>query len=252
MDLHLMDAAPIGGRARRRRRAARAARDRLGGRRGRSATDLRVVRGGREAREQRHLLLPALHALQAGVGWISRGGLNYVSSAAVRAAGRGVRRRDLLRDVQRGGAARERRARLRRPRVPGAGGLALCEELERDAGPEGSRRRRLDLGPVALSRDVRAGAGRLRAASGTARGGARRRDASHRGRDRGARLHGRVRRRASARRRRRTRGAREGLRLLRRAGVVDPTSIDDYRAHGGYEALRAAHRDGPEARDRAR
>ena len=40
---------------------------------------------------------------------------------------------------------------------------------------------------------------------------------------------------------------REGLRLLRRAGLVDPTSIDDYRAHGGYEALRAAHEMGAEA-----
>jgi NADH-quinone oxidoreductase subunit F len=30
------------------------------------------------------------------------------------------------------------------------------------------------------------------------------------------------------------------LRLLRRVGVVDPASLDDYRAHGGYEALRRA------------
>jgi NADH-quinone oxidoreductase subunit F len=30
------------------------------------------------------------------------------------------------------------------------------------------------------------------------------------------------------------------LRLLRRVGVADPESIDDYRAHGGYEALRRA------------
>ncbi|TDD52472.1 NAD(P)H-dependent oxidoreductase subunit E [Saccharopolyspora elongata] len=30
------------------------------------------------------------------------------------------------------------------------------------------------------------------------------------------------------------------LRLLRRIGVVDPESLDDYRAHGGYEALRRA------------
>jgi NADH-quinone oxidoreductase subunit F len=40
---------------------------------------------------------------------------------------------------------------------------------------------------------------------------------------------------------------REGLRLLRRVGVVDPSSIDDYRAHGGYEALRRALDIGPEA-----
>jgi len=34
--------------------------------------------------------------------------------------------------------------------------------------------------------------------------------------------------------------------LLRRVGAVDPTSIDDYRARGGYEALRRAHALGPE------
>jgi NADH-quinone oxidoreductase subunit F len=36
------------------------------------------------------------------------------------------------------------------------------------------------------------------------------------------------------------------LRLLRRVGVVDPTSLDDYRAHGGYAALRRAFALGPE------
>ncbi|HYX79484.1 MAG TPA: NAD(P)H-dependent oxidoreductase subunit E, partial [Actinomycetota bacterium] len=41
--------------------------------------DGRVVRGGHEARERRHLLLPALHALQSQVGWVSPGGLSYVS-----------------------------------------------------------------------------------------------------------------------------------------------------------------------------
>ncbi len=30
------------------------------------------------------------------------------------------------------------------------------------------------------------------------------------------------------------------LRLLRRVGVVDPASLDDYRAHGGYASLRRA------------
>ena len=34
--------------------------------------------GGHAARAQRHLLLPALHALQERVGWISPGALNYV------------------------------------------------------------------------------------------------------------------------------------------------------------------------------
>ena len=34
--------------------------------------------GGRDTRALRHLLLPALQALQARVGWISEGGLGYV------------------------------------------------------------------------------------------------------------------------------------------------------------------------------
>jgi NADH-quinone oxidoreductase subunit F len=37
-----------------------------------------------------------------------------------------------------------------------------------------------------------------------------------------------------------TRGDRSGLRLLKRIGVVDPESFDDYHAHGGYTALRRA------------
>ena len=47
-----------------------------------------------------------------------------------------------------------------------------------------------------------------------------------------------------------TDGTREELRLLRRVGVVDPASLDDYRAHGGYEALRRAVELGPAGRDR--
>ncbi len=38
-----------------------------------------------------------------------------------------------------------------------------------------------------------------------------------------------------------------GLRLLRRVGVVDPSSLDDYRAAGGYAALRNALRMGEAA-----
>ncbi|HTJ22760.1 MAG TPA: NAD(P)H-dependent oxidoreductase subunit E [Gemmatimonadaceae bacterium] len=48
-----------------------------GGERG-DAYDAHVAHGGREMREQRHLLLPALRALQERVGWISETGLEYV------------------------------------------------------------------------------------------------------------------------------------------------------------------------------
>ena len=44
----------------------------------RSAEDLHVAYGGQEMRDRRHQLLPALRALQARVGWISEGGLAYV------------------------------------------------------------------------------------------------------------------------------------------------------------------------------
>ncbi|MET9462496.1 NADH-ubiquinone oxidoreductase-F iron-sulfur binding region domain-containing protein [Streptomyces canus] len=37
----------------------------------------------------------------------------------------------------------------------------------------------------------------------------------------------------------------DGLVLLSRVGVVDPSSLDDYRAHGGYTALRRAFALGP-------
>ena len=43
----------------------------------------RVVRGGHEARSLRHLLLPALAALQAEIGWVSPGGLSEVSRRLV-------------------------------------------------------------------------------------------------------------------------------------------------------------------------
>ena len=42
------------------------------------ARDGRSAHGGRAAREQRHLLLPALHAVQDRVGWVSEGALNYI------------------------------------------------------------------------------------------------------------------------------------------------------------------------------
>ncbi|HVD01636.1 MAG TPA: NADH-ubiquinone oxidoreductase-F iron-sulfur binding region domain-containing protein [Candidatus Dormibacteraeota bacterium] len=39
----------------------------------------RVVRGGHRDRERRHLLLPALHALQDRVGWVSRGATEHLA-----------------------------------------------------------------------------------------------------------------------------------------------------------------------------
>jgi len=40
--------------------------------------DGRMAHGGHAARDQRHLLLPALNVVQAHCGWISHGALNYI------------------------------------------------------------------------------------------------------------------------------------------------------------------------------
>jgi NADH-quinone oxidoreductase subunit F len=78
MDLHLHDAAPTA--------EEREAVDALlgapksgwdGGVRD-PVRDTHVAFGGRDARAQRHLLLPTLRAVQTRVGWISEGALNYV------------------------------------------------------------------------------------------------------------------------------------------------------------------------------
>ena len=78
MDLHLLDAEPT--------REERDAVDALlgpplsgwdGGERD-PVRDTHVAFGGHAARSNRHMLLPALQAVQARVGWISEGALNYV------------------------------------------------------------------------------------------------------------------------------------------------------------------------------
>jgi NADH-quinone oxidoreductase subunit F len=79
MDIRPVDAAPTAGE--------RAAVDALlgapasswdGGPRG-APRDAHVsTAGGRDSRERRHLLLPALRALQGRAGWISKGGLGYI------------------------------------------------------------------------------------------------------------------------------------------------------------------------------
>ena len=49
-----------------------------GGERGSERDAHTATVGGRATREQRHLLLPALQALQARIGFITEGGLDYV------------------------------------------------------------------------------------------------------------------------------------------------------------------------------
>ncbi|HEY6566596.1 MAG TPA: NADH-ubiquinone oxidoreductase-F iron-sulfur binding region domain-containing protein [Actinomycetota bacterium] len=199
----------------------------------RSEFDHRVARAGKDARGQRDLLLPTLHALQAGVGWISPGGLNYVSErltvppaeaygVATFYAMFSVEERpttvvhvcDDLACRQVGGAEILSRLEGSQAHAVASPCLGLCEHapaaLIQVAGSKAS-----DASVAPITPEIEG----LLAAGGAAAGD--------------------------------TRGvndpqAPDSLRLLRRVGVVDPTSIDDYRAHGGYEALRLALEHGPE------
>ncbi len=203
---------------------------------------------------KRHLLLPALEAAQGRVGWISEGAFNYICEtlqvppaeaygvmtfyALLTAAPRAPRVVHVCEDI----ACKAR------------GSDALINELKRSAGPPAHYVPAADhvlvgdddvawlpspcLGlcdqaPAAfvqiagehpieeLFGDVTID--RLRAAMGGTLSLAR------------------------APRRRLPQAGGSSLRLLRRVDVVDPTSLDAYRAAGGYEALRRAFEIGPEA-----
>jgi NADH-quinone oxidoreductase subunit F len=198
--------------------------------------------GGHAARSQRHMLLPTLHALHERAGWISPGGLNYVAQRLTipPADVYGVATFYALFSVDE-----------RPPRVVHvcddiacrcAGSEELIAQLKKRFGPEDT-----DVGGASWLRSPclgqcdRAPAAMLTEAGddplereltlvdadgvlGILAGGTPPAPPS-------------------------TTPPQQGdpeLRLLRRVGPVDPTSLDDYRAHGGYDALRRAIDLGPE------
>jgi NADH-quinone oxidoreductase subunit F len=208
----------------------------------RRSVDGHVAFGGREAREQRHLLMPVLHALRSRAGWISPGGLNY---AAMRLD---------VPPAEAYGVASFYGMFPTEPRPENvvhvcddiacrlAGAEGVCASFERAFGPPGERWVRsnclglCERAPALLHQqagdephDVAIAPVREEHVTVLTGGGALTvRD--HRGEG------------APQTKSPSTRGS---LRLLRRVGVVDPTSLDDYRAQGGYEALRTAVRLGP-------
>jgi NADH-quinone oxidoreductase subunit F len=191
-----------------------------------------------EVESQRHLLLPTLHAVQSRVGWVSPGALGYICRrlGIPPAEGYGVasfyalfaleprvptvlhvcddiacktRGADaLLAALERPGL--ESRASATWMRSPC---LGLCERapaaLLMSAGEEPVER---GFGPVTLetAREVLA-TGHVPEAYRTVL----------------------------------PQAGDPGLRLLRRVGKADPARLDDYRASGGYEALRRAFDLGP-------
>jgi NADH-quinone oxidoreductase subunit F len=204
----------------------------------RTEADGRVARGGHEAREQRHLLLPVLHALQSSAGWISPGGLRYACERLTvpPAEAYGVATFYAMFSVE-----------PRPPRVVHlcddiackvAGAEGLIDEVIQQIGSEQVLRSpclgMCERAPAALlqgsgSGDMAFGPVSIERLDPLIHGGPWTRSDAE------------VMDVAPQ-----TDGTREELRLLRRVGMVDPTSLDDYRAHGGYEALRRAVELGPE------
>ena len=203
--------------------------------------DGRVSRRGHEARDLRHLLLPALEAVQASAGWISPGALNYICERLMvpPADAYGVatfygllsveelppRVLHVCDDVacrchgaeqliagleEHFGSEHEEHdgaAWLRSPCLGqcDSGSAALFVQ----AGPEPVQR---VLAPVTEAQAI----GALRGEDATE---ANAPSVPQQGEP--------------------------GLRLLARVGVVDPLSLHDYRATGGYETLRRAIEMGP-------
>jgi NADH-quinone oxidoreductase subunit F len=214
-------------------------------------TEGHIARGGHAARGRRDLLLPALHALQDRVGQITQPGLNYVC------------RRLSVPPAEAYGVATFYALFATRPRPAAvahvcddiacrlAGAEATCAALERRLGPAGEaglgghatwlRSPCLglcDLAPAALftiagDTPIRVSVGPIDAAGIVAR------LEQPRAIDPAPF--------AEAARASVPQAGEPGLTLLARVGVADPTSIEDYQAHGGFQALEAALAMGGEA-----
>ncbi|MFJ4642499.1 NADH-ubiquinone oxidoreductase-F iron-sulfur binding region domain-containing protein [Streptomyces bobili] len=206
----------------------------------RSDADLRWARGGREARGRRDLLLPGLHAVNDRVGWISEGALDYLC------------RRLTVPPAEAYGVATFYAMFSVRPRpatvlhvctdlaCTAAGAQDLCAGIEAGLGPgsgvhveRGPCLGLCERAPAALA--VRAGDPVRTAVAAPATAGgavlaARAPDSAPQEPPAAEAV---------------PQAGDAGLLLLRRVGVVDPSSLDDYRAHGGYAALREAFALGP-------
>jgi NADH-quinone oxidoreductase subunit F len=198
----------------------------------RDAADHFLARGGAALRELRPLLLPALHAVNDRVGWISRGAINYIAERLDVAPAEiyGVASFYALFSMD------ERPARQVHVCVDltcrAAGGLAE-HDLPPGAHPSpclGACER----APTALA--IEAGDPQRRALFAPATPVEVRRITDGAWPDAEAPVIAAVPQVADGD---------ESLVLLRRVGRVDPTSLDDYRANGGYEALRRAFAIGP-------
>lgn len=226
--------------------------------------DGRVARGGHEARSHRDLLLPTLHAVQDRVGWISPGAVAHIA------------RRLTLPPAEIFGVATFYALLSTTKRPPAAvhvcddmacrlaGAEDICRQLEQELGPAGHPKPgeqrtwhrspclgQCERAPAALF--TIAGDPALRVSTGplTTPQILTRLDDGLRGRDDLEAFEGAIGTAPSPERLEQLRrfapqAGQPGLRLLARVGRVDPTSLTDYLANGGYRALGEAIAAGPE------
>ncbi|MEO8272569.1 MAG: NAD(P)H-dependent oxidoreductase subunit E [Chloroflexota bacterium] len=216
-----------------------------------TTTEGHAASGGHDARSRRDLLLPALHALQDRVGQITQPGLNYVC------------KRLSVPPAEAYGVATFYAMFATKARPPAiahvcddiacrlAGAEEICADMERTLGPAGAPARDGRIGwlrspclglceraPAAMftlagDHPVREAAAPVDAVGIVAR---LERTTPAAAEDPAASA------RASV-----PQAGDPALRLLRRAGVVDPTSLDAYRASDGFVALEQALAMGAEA-----
>jgi len=196
----------------------------------RDARGQHLARGGRQLRVQRHQLLPTLHAVNDRVGWISRGAINYVAErldvapadiygvatfyALFSTVERPARQVHVCVDLvcRAEGGLTEHDLQDLPAGTLASPCLGVCERapaaLFIEAGDPPVHELLAPATPVEVRRVAGGGRPAPEAAVAAAVPQVAADDPS--------------------------------LELLARIGSVDPTSLDDYRAAGGYEALRRA------------
>jgi NADH-quinone oxidoreductase subunit F len=211
----------------------------------RTAADGHVAYGGRAARARRHLLITVLHAVQERIGWISPGAIDHIAE------------RLTVPPAEAYGVA-SFYALFRTTPSPGAvvhvcddlacqvnGAEELCERMTRRFGKEGSESAFDGAGVTwqrspCLGQCDRGSAALIqRAGADPARVGLAPADPDQIWRSLTAPDEGAGRPHVSS-------SSSGTVSLLRRAGRVDPSSLDSYRAAGGYEMLRRAVGLGPQ------
>jgi NADH-quinone oxidoreductase subunit F len=208
----------------------------------RPETEGHVAVGGDAIRARRHMLLPALWAAQARAGWISAGALNYICErlSVAPADAFGVATFYAMFSVEARPATITHVCEDLACRLAGSGDLMseLSRKIPADALRPAPCLGLCERAPAILYQCAGKGAKDYVAAPADSSVPLSPR--------RGERVG--VRGAAGSRSAPQTLDTRrDGLVLLARVGRVDPKSLDDYRAHGGYEALRGVLDIGPEA-----